>query len=141
MRTTFCYKNKSTHLSNMKLCSHKTRTLNTSQNTLLHFNLHRTLYQRPKGHAVNCCTREPVRTDHEDVDKLVQVSIVWPVMRVVVYLISPDRHLLNQPQHHHHVQRTGPSKGTCWVIRCSHGYPYIQEILTSHSVCDYSSGR
>ena len=29
------------------------------------------------------------RTEHEDVNKLVQVSVVWPVMRVVVYIISP----------------------------------------------------
>ena len=44
------------------------------------------------------------RTEHEDVNKLEQVSVVWPVMRVVVYIISPHRHLLNPPQHHHHVQ-------------------------------------
>ena len=63
------------------------------------------------------------RTEHEDVDKLVQVSVVLPVMRVVVYIISPHRHPLNQPQHHHHVQLDLPKVRIGWVIRYSQGYP------------------
>ena len=37
-------------------------------------------------------------TEHGNVNKLVQVSVVWSVVSAVIYNISSHRHLLNQPQ-------------------------------------------